>query len=112
MTDLLHLLTAELAPASLDEVIDELRRAGVWGVTVTEVLGFGVGGARVERYRGATRAIDHRPWLRVEVVVETFDAERLAELVAVSAAGGGHVRLSPVDGIRRIRTGERGVDAL
>lgn len=110
MSSMLHLLSATIAPHALDEVVDELRRAGIWGVTVTEVHGGDPG--RAERYRGAEYAVEPVHHLLLEVVVETFDAERLAELVSVTASGGGHVRLAPVESVQRIRTGERGVDAL
>ena len=112
MSSLLHLLSATIAPHSLDEVVDELRRAGIWGITVTEVHSADPGSARAERYRGAEYVVGSAPLLLLQVVVETFDAERLADLVAVTATGGGHVWLSPVERIQRIRTGERGVEAL
>lgn len=113
MSSLLHLITAVVAPSSLDEVIEELRLAGLWGVTVTEVRGFGPGSGHVERYRGADLVVDHTPRVKVELVVETFDAERIAELISVTAGpGGGRVWISPVERLRRIRTGEMGVDAL
>ncbi len=113
MSSLLHLVTAVIAPSTLDEVLDEIRRAGPWGVTVTEVRGFGPRSGRVSRYRTAELQVGHTLRLQLEVVVETYDAERLAELIALAAApGGGRVWLSPVDQLRRIRTGERGVDAM
>jgi len=112
----LHLVTAIIKPHRLEEVKAALRTAGVQGITATEVRGFGRQGGHTETYRGAEYTIDFVPKLRLEILVETGDAERVASLVADAARtgkiGDGKIWVTPVDRAVRIRTGEMGVDAL
>jgi nitrogen regulatory protein P-II 1 len=111
-----NLITAVIKPFKLEEVKDALREAGVQGMTVTEVKGFGRQGGHTETYRGAEYQVDLVPKVRIEVLTDTFDAERIADLIAKTAhtgkIGDGKVWVLPVDRVQRVRTGEMGTDAL
>ena len=113
---MLHIVTAVIKPHMLESVKDALRGAGVTGLTVTEVKGFGRQGGHTETYRGAEYQIDFVPKVKVEVMCESGQAEKIAELIAASARtgkiGDGKIWLSPVDRAIRIRTGEMGIDAI
>lgn len=113
---MLKLVTAVIKPHKLDEVTDALKAAGVAGLTVTEVRGFGRQGGHTETYRGAEYNVDFLPKVRVEVVVAPADAERTVEVIVEAARtgkiGDGKVWLTDVDRIVRIRTGEVDTDAL
>jgi nitrogen regulatory protein PII len=97
-------------------VKDALRDAGISGITVSEVRGFGRQGGHTETYRGAEYQIDFVPTVRLAIVVGTEDAERVAEVIAEAARtgkiGDGKIWLSPVDRAIRVRTGELGADAV
>ena len=112
----MKLVTAIIKPHRLDEVKDALKGAGVVGLTVSEVKGFGRQGGHTETYRGAEYQIDFVPKSRVEVVVDDPDVERVIEAICGAAAtgqiGDGKLWVSDVDRLVRIRTGERGVDAI
>jgi len=109
-------VTAVVKPFKLDEVKDALQAHGVNGMTVTEVRGFGRQRGHTEVYRGAEYQIDFVPKIRVDVVVDDDDAEEVAEIMVEAARtgeiGDGKVWISPVDAAIRVRTGERGPDAL
>ena len=113
---MLHLVTAIIKPHKLDDVKNAPREAGVLGMTVTEVKGFGRQGGKTETYRGAEYTVDFLPKVKIEVVCDTGDAEKIVELVGAAARtgkiGDGKVWLTPVDRMLRIRTGEMGADAL
>ncbi len=113
---MLHLVTAIIKPHKLDDVKTALRDAGVLGLTATEVKGFGRQGGKTETYRGAEYTVDFLPKVKIEVVVDTGDAEKVVDLIAESARtgkiGDGKVWVTPVDRLVRIRTGELGTDAL
>src|SRR4051812_3430412 len=87
-TPMLHLITAIIKPHRLEEVKESLRGSGVAGMTVSEVQGFGRQGGHTETYRGAEYRIDFVPKVKVEVVVPTEDAERIAKLIADAARTG------------------------
>lgn len=112
----MKLITAIIKPHKLDDVKDALKDAGVQGLTVDEVKGFGRQGGHTEVYRGAEYTVDLLPKVRIEVVVDDADAERLAELIVGAARtgkiGDGKVWITPVDRVVRIRTGERDADAV
>jgi nitrogen regulatory protein P-II 1 len=112
----LHLVTAIIKPHRLDEVRDALKSSGVEGLTVTEVRGFGRQAGHTETYRGAEYTIDFVPKVKLEVVVASEDAERVAELVASVARtgtiGDGKIWIAPLDRVMRVRTGEVGADAI
>ncbi|MEZ5236412.1 MAG: P-II family nitrogen regulator [Acidimicrobiia bacterium] len=113
---MLHMVTAVIKPHMLESVKDALRGAGVAGLTVTEVKGFGRQGGHTETYRGAEYQIDFVPKVKVEILCESSDAEKIAELIATSARtgkiGDGKIWIAPVDRAVRIRTGEMGADAV
>jgi nitrogen regulatory protein PII len=112
----MKLITAIVKPFKLDEVKDALKAAGVAGITVGEVRGFGRQGGHTETYRGAEYKIDFVPKVQLEVVVDDGDADAVVETIVRSAAtgkiGDGKVWVTNVERIVRIRTGEEGTDAL
>lgn len=111
------LVTAVVGPHRLDDLAEALDGAGgVTGMTVTDASGFGRQRGHSATYRGAEYSVDFAPKARVEILVAGADVRRVVE--AVSAAlhtgkiGDGKVWVTPVEGLVRIRTGERGVEAL
>jgi nitrogen regulatory protein P-II 1 len=112
----IKLITAVIRPHALEQVRGALVGSGVQGMTVTEVRGFGRPGERTATYRGAEYPIDFVPKLRVEVVVDLFDAEYVSEVLRVAArtgeVGDGKIWITYVERAVRIRTGERGTDTL
>ncbi len=113
---MLHLVTAIIKPHRLDDVKESLRGAGITGITVTEARGFGRQGGHTETYRGAEYQIDFVPKLKLEILVPTDEAERVAKLVADAARtgkiGDGKIWLTAVERAVRVRTGEMGLDAV
>ncbi|MFT3714889.1 MAG: P-II family nitrogen regulator [Gordonia sp. (in: high G+C Gram-positive bacteria)] len=112
----MKLITAIIKPFTLDDVKAGLEQIGVVGMTVSEVQGYGRQKGHTEVYRGAEYAVDFVPKVRVEVVVDDEDADKVAEAIVDSARtgkiGDGKVWVSPVDSVIRVRTGERGTEAL
>ena len=112
----MKLVTAVVKPFKLEEVKEALRGAGVQGMTVTEVRGFGRQRGHTEVYRGAEYQVDFVPKVRIEVVVSELDAARVVDAVVESAStgqiGDGKVWVTTIDEVVRVRTGERGDDAL
>jgi nitrogen regulatory protein P-II 1 len=112
----MKLVTAIIKPFKLDDVKNALESFGVHGITVTEASGYGRQKGHTEVYRGAEYTVDLVPKVRVEVVVDDADVEDVIEVITKSAQtgriGDGKVWSVPVDTIVRVRTGERGVDAL
>jgi nitrogen regulatory protein P-II 1 len=110
------LITAIVKPFTLEEVKDALKGAGIGGMTVNEVKGFGRQGGHVETYRGSEYRVDFTPKVRIEVVVDDTDVDRAVDLIVEAARtgkiGDGKIWVTPVDRVVRIRTGERGPDAL
>ena len=112
----MKLVTAVIKPFKLDDVKAALKTINVEGMTVSEVQGFGRQRGHTETYRGAEYKIDFVPKVKVEAVVSDADAERVADAI-VSAArtekiGDGKVWITDVATLVRIRTGERGDDAV
>jgi nitrogen regulatory protein P-II 1 len=109
-------ITAVIKPFKLDEVKDALKAAGVQGMTVTEAKGFGRQGGHTEVYRGAEYKVDLVPKVRLELVVDDAVAPTVVEALIGAAAtgeiGDGKVWVSEVQEITRIRTGEKGADAV
>ena len=105
-----------IKPFKLDEVKDALGEIGVQGMTVTEVKGFGRTGGKREVYRGSAYVVDFVPKVKVEVVVPDDLVARLIEAVEGAAKtgriGDGKIFVSPVEEAVRIRTGERGDEAI
>ena len=112
----MKLVTAIIKPHKLDDVKDALKTAGLTGMTVDEVKGFGRQGGKTEIYRGAEYVVDLLPKVRVETIVPDELADQVADIIVTAARtgkiGDGKVWVSPVDTIVRVRTGERGSDAL
>ena len=112
----MKLVTAVVKPFRLEEVKEALKAAGVTGMTVSEVQGFGRQKGHTEVYRGAEYTVDLVPKVRLELLVADEDVDRVVEAVTRAARtatiGDGKVWVTPVDAAVRIRTGERGSDAL
>jgi nitrogen regulatory protein PII len=112
----MKLVVAIIKPFKLDEVREALSSMGVQGITVTEVKGFGRQKGHTELYRGAEYVVDFLPKVRLEVVVEDSLVERVVEAIANAARtgriGDGKIFVSTVEEAIRIRTGERGTDAI
>ncbi len=110
------LVTAIVKPFALDDVRAGLDRLDVAGMTVSEVAGYGRQRGHTEVYRGADYQVDFVPKVRVEVVIEDGLVEKVIDTVAQAARtgkiGDGKVWVTPVDTVVRVRTGERGADAL
>ncbi len=109
-------IEAVIKPFKLDDVKDRLREIGVQGMTVSEVKGFGRTGGKKEVYRGSAYVVDFVPKVRVQIVVKDDLVKDVVEaLMAVARTGhigDGKIFVLPVDEVIRIRTGERGEDAL
>jgi nitrogen regulatory protein P-II 1 len=109
-------IEAIIKPFKLDEVRDRLREAGVTGMTVYDVKGFGRTGGKAEVYRGSAYVVDFVPKVRIEVIVPDKLAPDIVAAICASAKtgkiGDGKVFVTPVDEAIRIRTGERGNDAI
>jgi nitrogen regulatory protein P-II 1 len=110
------LITAIIKPFKLDDVKEVLRGLAVQGMTVSEAQGFGRQRGHTEVYRGTEYTVDFVPKVRVEVLVDDSDAQRVADAIVSSARtdkiGDGKVWVTPVENVVRIRTGEMGRDAL
>ena len=106
----MKLITAIIKPFKLEDVKSALKEAGVQGMTVTEVQGFGRQSGHTEVYRGAEYTVDFVPKVRIEVVAEVFEAEKVAQTIVDTARtgkiGDGKVWITEVDRVIRIRTGE------
>jgi nitrogen regulatory protein P-II 1 len=112
----MKLITAVVKPFKLDDVKDALKNAGVTGMTVSEVRGFGRQGGHTETYRGAEYQIDFVPKVAVEIVVDDGSADMVVDTIAKAAAtgktGDGKIWVTDVDRLVRIRTGDEGADAI
>ncbi|MCY7364793.1 MAG: P-II family nitrogen regulator [Frankiaceae bacterium] len=112
----MRLVTGILKPFKLDDVKTALESFGVQGMTVSEVQGFGRQRGHTEVYRGAEYTVAFVPKVRVEVLCDDADAADVLEVIAKSAQtgsiGDGKVWSTPVDEVVRVRTGERGAEAL
>ncbi|WP_314253772.1 P-II family nitrogen regulator [Eikenella halliae] len=109
-------IEAIIKPFKLDDVRDALTDIGINGMTVTEVKGFGRQKGHTEIYRGAEYAVDFLPKIRLEIVLEDSMVEQAVEAIAQAANSGkigdGKIFILPVEGVVRIRTGERDEAAL
>jgi nitrogen regulatory protein P-II 1 len=112
----MKLVTAVIKPFKIDAVKDALKSAGIAGITVSEVKGFGRQGGHTETYRGSEYTVDFLPKIKLEVLVDDEAATATVDAIVGAAAtgeiGDGKVWITPAEEIVRIRTGERGVDAL
>ncbi len=112
----MKLVTAIIKPFKLDEVKEALKDAGIAGITVSEVQGFGRQGGHTEVYRGAEYKVDFVPKIRVESVVADDDVDRVIEAMTDAARtgkiGDGKIWVTSIESIVRIRTGELDNDAV
>ena len=112
----MKLIVGIIKPFKLDDVKDALKDLGVQGITVSDVQGFGRQRGHTEVYRGAEYTIDFVPKVRVEILADDGDVDRitskLVETARTGKIGDGKVWVIPVEGVTRIRTGEAGPDAL
>ena len=109
-------IEAVIKPFKLDDVKEALHEVGVSGITVTEAKGFGRQKGHTELYRGAEYLVDFLPKVKLEVVVEDDQASRVIEAIENAARtgriGDGKIVMTNVEEVVRIRTGERGSDAI
>ncbi len=112
----MKLIVAIIKPFKLEEVTDALRALDVSGMTISEARGHGRQRGHTEVYRGAEYTVDYVPKVRVEVVVDDGDAEKVANAIVSTARtgkiGDGKLWIMPIETVVRIRTGEAGSDAL
>ena len=112
----MKLITAVVKPSRLDEIKTALRAGDINGMTVSEASGFGRQKGHTEIYRGAEYTVDLVPKVRLEVLVDDKDADSVVDVIVKAAStgsiGDGKVWTTPVDQVIRVRTGERGVDAI
>jgi nitrogen regulatory protein PII len=112
----MKLVTAIVKPFTLDDVKTSLEDAGVLGMTVSEIQGYGRQKGHTEVYRGAEYSVDFVPKVRIEVVVDDSIVDKVVDSIVQAARtgkiGDGKVWVSPVETIVRVRTGERGTDAI
>jgi nitrogen regulatory protein PII len=110
------LITAIVKPFKLDDVKDALKSAGVQGMTVSEVRGFGRQGGHTETYRGSEYAIDFVPKVKMEIVIDDSQVDAVVDAIAKSATtgkiGDGKIWVTDISSLIRIRTGEVGKDAI
>src|SRR5882757_6517656 len=109
-------IEAIIKPFKLDEVKGRLRELGVSGMTVSEVKGFGRTGGKTEVYRGSSYVVDFVPKARIEVIVKDSAVNEVIQAIMTAARtgkiGDGKIFVSTVDEAIRIRTGEKGEDAI
>ena len=112
----MKLITAIIKPFKLDDVRTALSEVGVQGMTVTEVKGFGRQKGHTELYRGAEYVVDFLPKVKLELAVADNTVEQCVEAITRAAQtgkiGDGKIFITPIDDIIRIRTGEKGEDAV
>lgn len=109
-------IEAIIKPFKLDDLKDRLRQVGAQGMTVSEVRGFGRTGGKKEVYRGSAYVVDFIPKVRIQIIVDDDMVQPIVEAILATARtgeiGDGKIFVSPVVDAIRIRTGERGHDAL
>jgi nitrogen regulatory protein P-II 1 len=112
----MKLVTAIVKPFVLEDVKGALEQLGVLGMTVSEVQGYGRQKGHTEVYRGAEYSVDFVPKVRVEVVADDTQADKVVDAIIEAARtgkiGDGKVWVTPVESVVRVRTGERGTDAI
>lgn len=112
----MRLVTAIIRPHQLDDVKEALESYGISGMTLSEASGHGRQRGHSEVYRGAEYRVDFVPKVRLEVLVEDLDAASVVDVILKSAQtgriGDGKIWVVPVEDVVRVRTGERGLDAL
>ena len=109
-------IEAIIKPFKLDEVKEALNEIGVQGMTVTEVKGFGRTGGKKEVYRGSAYVVDFVPKVKIEIIVKDDIVHQVLSAISEAAKtgriGDGKIFVTPVDEVIRIRTGDKGEDAI
>jgi nitrogen regulatory protein P-II 1 len=112
----MKMVTAVIKPFALDDVKTALGQVGALGMTVSEVQGYGRQKGHTEVYRGAEYSVDFVPKVRIDLAVDDADVDKVVDAIIGAARtgkiGDGKVWVSPLEAIMRVRTGERGTDAL
>ena len=112
----MKLITAIVKPSKVDDIKRALQADGVHGMTVSETRGFGRQKGHTEIYRGAEYTVDFIPKVRIEVLADDAECDHIVDLIVSTANSGsigdGKLWVTPVESVVRIRTGERGSDAL
>jgi nitrogen regulatory protein P-II 1 len=112
----MKLVTAVIKPHQLDEVKEALEAFGIQGMTISEAHGYGRQRGHSEVYRGAEYTVDFVPKTRIEVLVDDMDATSVVDVILKAAQtgriGDGKIWVVPVEDVARVRTGERGVEAI
>jgi nitrogen regulatory protein PII len=112
----MRLVTGVVKPFKLDEVREALKKVGVQGMTIGEVQGFGRQRGHTEVYRGAEYQVEFVPKVRLEVLVEDSHTDEVVDAMATAAKtgkiGDGKIWVTPLSEVVRVRTGERGTEAL
>ena len=112
----MKMVEAIVKPFKLDEVKEALTKAGIQGMTVEEVKGFGRQKGHTELYRGAEYSVDFLPKVKIEILVPDDKAAKVVEVITASAKtgkiGDGKIFVRTVEAVIRIRTGEKGEDAI
>lgn len=112
----MKLVTAVIKPFKIDDVRDALAAIGIQGMTVTEVKGFGRQKGHTELYRGAEYNVDFMPKIKIEVAIATDMLDQVIEVIAEAANNGkigdGKIFVADLEQVVRIRTGEKGAEAL
>ena len=112
----MHLVTAVIKPFKLEEVKDALRSAGILGMTASEVQGYGRQGGKTETFRGGEYVTSFVPKVKLELLVDDGDVDRVMDIVAKTARtgkiGDGKIWAFDLTRVMRVRTGELGSDAL
>jgi nitrogen regulatory protein P-II 1 len=113
---MVHLVTAIIKPHKVEEVKEAIRELGVLGLTVSEVQGYGRQGGKSETFRGSEYQVEFVPKVKMELLVDSGIVDKVFETVANAARtgkiGDGKVWVTEVSEVVRVRTGERGLDAL
>jgi nitrogen regulatory protein P-II 1 len=112
----MKMVEAIIKPFKLDEVKDALTKAGIQGMTLSEVKGFGRQKGHTELYRGAEYSVDFLPKVKIEILVPDDKAAQVVEVITKTARtgriGDGKISVTPVEEVIRIRTGEKGPHAI
>ena len=112
----MKLVTAVVKPAKVEVIKDALQVAGITGMTVTEVSGFGQQKGHTEIYRGAEYVVDFLPKMKIEVLADDSNLDKVIETIVNAAntgsIGDGKIWVTPVESVVRVRTGEKGNSAI
>ena len=112
----MKLVTAIIKPFKVDDVKAALETLGVLGLTISEVRGYGRQKGHTEVYRGAEYTVDLVPKVKIEILADELDVDKVVDTIVEAAhtgkIGDGKVWVTPVETVVRVRTGERGADAL